>query len=55
MIYVDTSVVLAELMAEDRHPPAALWQESLVCSNLRSGRDCTRDGWHPVTAMLRGR
>ena len=34
MIYVDTSVVLAQLLAEDRHPPPALWQESLVGSRL---------------------
>lgn len=34
MIYVDTSVVLAQLFAEDRIPPASLWQESLVSSRL---------------------
>ena len=34
MIYVDSSVVLAELLAEDRHPPASLWEESLVSSRL---------------------
>lgn len=34
MIYIDTSVVLAQLLAEDRHPPASLWQQSLVCSRL---------------------
>lgn len=34
MIYVDTSVVLAELLAEDRRPPMALWQETLVSSRL---------------------
>ncbi|HEX6589815.1 MAG TPA: type II toxin-antitoxin system VapC family toxin [Longimicrobiales bacterium] len=34
MIYVDTSVVLAQLFAEDRIPPAALWRESLVSSRL---------------------
>lgn len=34
MIYVDTSVVLAELLAEDRRPPEALWQETLVSSRL---------------------
>jgi predicted nucleic acid-binding protein len=34
MIYVDTSVVLAELLAEDRHPPDALWGETLVSSRL---------------------
>ena len=34
MIYVDTSVVLAHVLAEDRVPPAALWRESLVSSRL---------------------
>ena len=34
MIYVDTSVVLAQLFAEDRIPPASLWRESLVSSRL---------------------
>lgn len=34
MIYVDTSVVLAHLLAEDRVPPAALWREPLVASRL---------------------
>ena len=34
MIYVDTSVILAELLAEDWHPPDALWGETLVASRL---------------------
>lgn len=34
MIYVDTSVVLAELFSEDRHPSAEFWSESLVSSRL---------------------
>ena len=34
MIYLDTSVALAQLLAEDRVPPASLWQESLVSSRL---------------------
>ncbi len=34
MIYVDTSVVLAQLLAEDRRPPATLWSETLVASRL---------------------
>ena len=34
MIYVDTSVVLAQLLAEDRRPPAHLWGEILVASRL---------------------
>ena len=34
MIYVDTSVALAQLLAEDRRPPASLWSETLVASRL---------------------
>lgn len=34
MIYLDTSVALAQLFAEDRMPPAGLWRESLVASRL---------------------
>lgn len=34
MIYLDTSVALAQLLGEDRRPPARLWQEPLVSSRL---------------------
>jgi hypothetical protein len=34
VIYLDTSVALAQLLAEDRRPPAALWREPLVSSRL---------------------
>lgn len=34
MIYLDTSVALAHLLAEDRVPPSALWEEALVSSRL---------------------
>lgn len=34
MIYVDTSVLLAQLLAEDRKPNASLWSEALVSSRL---------------------
>lgn len=34
MIYLDTSVALAQLLAEDRYPPADLWKETLVSSRL---------------------
>jgi predicted nucleic acid-binding protein len=34
MIYLDTSVALAHILAEDRMPPASLWQEPLVSSRL---------------------
>ena len=34
MIYLDTSVAIAQLLAEDRLPPSGLWNESLVSSRL---------------------
>ena len=34
MIYLDTSIALAQLLAEDRSPPEALWQEPLIASRL---------------------
>ena len=34
MIYLDTSVALAHLLAEDRSPPDSLWQEPLIASRL---------------------
>jgi predicted nucleic acid-binding protein len=34
VIYLDTSVALAQLLAEDRVPPSALWDETLVSSRL---------------------
>ncbi len=34
MIYLDTSVALAHLLAEDRTPPDTIWRESLVSSRL---------------------
>ena len=34
MIYVDTSVALAHLLAEDLRPPASIWDHPLVSSRL---------------------
>ena len=34
MIYVDTSVALAELLAEDRRPGEEFWNQTLVSSRL---------------------
>ena len=34
MIYLDSSVALAHLLAEDRFPPEHLWQQQLVSSRL---------------------
>ncbi len=42
MIYIDTSVVLAQLLAEDRRPPASLWGETMVASRLMEYEVWTR-------------
>jgi hypothetical protein len=34
VIYLDTSVALAHLLAEDRRPPTSLWSGPLVASRL---------------------
>ena len=34
MIYLDTSIALAHLLAEDRRPDDSLWRQSLVSSRL---------------------
>ena len=34
MFYFDTSVALAELLAEDRHPSAAFWDQELISSRV---------------------
>ena len=34
MIYLDSSVVLAHLLAEERRPVASIWDENLVSSRL---------------------
>lgn len=34
MIYLDPSVALAQLFAEDRQPPEHLWREPLTASRL---------------------
>lgn len=34
MIYVDSSVALSQLLAEDRHPPDEFWQRTLFASRL---------------------
>jgi predicted nucleic acid-binding protein len=42
VIYLDTSVLLAELFAEDRKPPRSLWTEPLVSSRLLDYEAWTR-------------
>jgi PIN domain len=33
-VYLDTSVALAHILAEDQSPPADIWNESLISSRL---------------------
>ncbi len=42
MIYVETSVALAQLLAEDRCPPESLWAATLVSSRLTEYEVWTR-------------
>ena len=42
MIYVGTSVVLAQFLAEDRRPPAGFWNETLAASRLMEYEIWTR-------------
>jgi predicted nucleic acid-binding protein len=42
MIYVDTSVILAHVLAEDRSPADALWSATLVSSRLTHYETWTR-------------
>jgi predicted nucleic acid-binding protein len=42
LIYVDSSVLLAELLDEERVPPPALWQRKLVSSRLTEYEVWTR-------------
>ena len=46
MIYLDTSVALAQLLAEDRCPPESLWREALVSSRLLE-----YEVWNRVNAL----
>lgn len=42
MMYLDTSVALAQLLAEDKMPPATLWTSPLVSSRLLTYEVWTR-------------
>lgn len=34
MIYLDTSVALSHLLAENRRPPSSLWEQTVISSRL---------------------
>jgi predicted nucleic acid-binding protein len=42
VIYLDTSALLAQLLAEERRPPAAIWRERLIASRLLEHEVWTR-------------
>ena len=50
MIYLDTSVALAHLLAEDRVPPDRLWREELISSRLLEYEIWTRIHARKLTA-----
>ena len=60
MIYLDTSVALAHILAEDQAPPEKLWQEILISSRLLEyevwtrihGRNLTRSHSDEARALL---
>jgi hypothetical protein len=57
MIYVDGSVVLAQLLAQDRTPPESLWQQPLIlleCEvwNRINARGLGRSHRDPVQALI---
>ena len=54
MIYLDTSVVLAQLFAEDRAPPAAFWSQTFVASRMLEFEVFKRVHAHGVTATHTG-
>lgn len=50
MTYIETSVVLAQLLAEDRCPPESLWVETLVSSRLTEYEVWTRINGRGLTS-----
>lgn len=50
MIYLDSSVALAQLLAEDRAPPAELWAEPVISSRL-----IEYEVWNRINARRLGR
>ena len=60
MIYLDSSVALAHLLAEDRSPPVAIWNEPLISSRLLEyevwnrvhARGLTISHYHDARALI---
>lgn len=49
MIYLDSSVALAHLLAEDRYPSSALWERQIISSRLL---EC--EVWNRINARRLG-
>ena len=49
MIYLDTSVALAQLLSEDRYPPPSFWRKELVSSRLLEYEAWTRIHSHGLS------
>jgi predicted nucleic acid-binding protein len=49
LIYLDTSVALAHILAEDQSPPEKLWGETLISSRLLEYEVWTRIHGHNLT------
>ena len=58
MIYLDSSVLLAQLFAEDRSPPNRFWSQALISSRLLEfevfDRVHARGGAPPYATVARG-
>jgi hypothetical protein len=54
LIYLDTSVALAHLLAEDRALPERLWQEPLISSRADRVRDLDANSHAQTDAIARG-
>jgi hypothetical protein len=50
VIYIDSSVALAQLLAEDRSPPESIWEQNLVSSRLLE-----YEVWNRIHARRLGR
>jgi predicted nucleic acid-binding protein len=48
LIYLDTSVLLAQILAEDEKPPSWLWEEPRVSSRLLAYETWTRLNAHEL-------
>jgi predicted nucleic acid-binding protein len=55
VIYLDSSVLLADLLAEARHPPETLWDKDLASSRLLAYEVWNRINAHSLTISHGGR